>query len=91
MALPIANKIGTLEPWQSPAIVLSRFSAEPAFSAAVSFGIFVCATFAFGLHQGIRTAVMRYSVLMIRNFDRSRQTFTMSGQSPMRLLMLTAW
>jgi hypothetical protein len=68
MALPIANKIGTLEPWQSPATVLSRFSAEPAFSAAVSFGIFVCATFAFGLHQGIRTAVTRYSLLMIPNF-----------------------
>ena len=65
-------------------------SAEPAFSVAVLFGIFVCTAFVFGLHQGIRTAVMRYSVLMIRNFDRSRQTFTMSGQSPMRLLMLTA-
>jgi hypothetical protein len=60
------------------------------FSVAVLFGIFVCTAFVFGLHQGIRTAVMRYSVLMIRNFDRSRQTFTMSGQSPMRLLMLTA-
>jgi hypothetical protein len=70
--------------------VLSRFSAEPAFSVAVLFGIFVCTAFVFGLHQGIRIAVMRYSVLMIRNFDRSRPTFTMSGQSPMRLLMLTA-
>jgi len=26
---------------------------------------------------------------MIRSFDRSRPTFMMSGQSPMRLLMLT--
>jgi hypothetical protein len=57
MALPIATKVETLEPWQLRAIVLSRFSAEPAFSATVQFGIFVCATFAFGLHQGIRTAV----------------------------------
>jgi 4a-hydroxytetrahydrobiopterin dehydratase len=69
------------------AIVLSRFSAEPAFSAAALFGTFVCTTFAFGLHQGIRTAVTRYSLPMIRRFDRSRPTFTMSGQLPMRLLM----
>jgi hypothetical protein len=70
--------------------VLSRFSAEPAFSVAVSFGIFVCTAFAFGSHQGIRTTVRRYSLRMIRSFDRSRPTFMMSGQSPMRLLMLTA-
>ena len=90
MALPITSEVGTLEPWQPRAIVLSRFSAEPAFSVAVSFGIFVCTAFAFGLHQGIRTAVTRYFLLMIRNFDRSRPTFMMSGQLPMRLLMLTA-
>ena len=60
MALPIITEVGTLEPWQPGAIVLSRFSAEPAFSAAVLFGIFVCTAFAFGLHQGIRTAVTRY-------------------------------
>jgi hypothetical protein len=65
--------------------VLSRFSAEPAFSAAVSFGIFVCTAFAFRLHQGIPTAVC--VVLMIRNFDRSRPTFMMSGQLPRRLLV----
>jgi hypothetical protein len=28
-------------------------------------------------------------VLLIRNFARSRPTFTMSGQSPMQLLALT--
>ena len=90
IALPITTKVGTLEPWQPRAILSSRFSAEPAFSAAVSFGISVCTTFAFGSHQGIRTAVTRYFLLMIRNFDRSRPTFTMSCQLPMRLLMLTA-
>jgi hypothetical protein len=60
--------------------VLSQFSAELAFSAAVSFGIFVCTAFVFGSHQGIRTAVTRYSLLMIRSFDRSRLTFMMNGQ-----------
>ena len=91
MALPIVSEVGALEPWQPRVIVLSRFSAEPAFSVAVLFGIFVCTAFVFGSHQGIRTAVTRYSVLMIRNFDRSMWTFTMSGQSPMRLLMRTVW
>ena len=38
MALPIISEVGKLEPWQLGAIVLSRFSAERAFSAAVSFG-----------------------------------------------------
>ena len=81
-------KSGNLSHGQLGAIVLSRFSAEPAFSAGVSFGIFVCTAFAFGLHQGIPTAVC--VVLMVRNFDRSRPTFMMSGQLPRRLLMLTA-
>jgi uncharacterized protein YbjT (DUF2867 family) len=54
------------------------------------FGILVCTAFAFGLHQGIRTAVTPYSHLMICNFDRSRPTFMMSGQLPMRLSVLTA-
>jgi hypothetical protein len=35
------HKVETLEPWQPRAIVLSRFSAEPAFSAAALFGTFV--------------------------------------------------
>src|SRR6516165_43380 len=87
-AIPVVSE--ALEPWQPRAIVLSRFSAEPASSAAVSFGIFVCTASVFGSHQGIRTAVTRYSLLMIRNFDRSRLTFMMSGQLPKRLLMLTA-
>ena len=90
MALPIDTKVGTLEPWQPRAIVLSRFSAEPAFSAAALFGNFVCTTFAFGLHQGIQIAVVRCFILTIYTFDRSKSTFTMSGQLPMRLLMLTA-
>jgi hypothetical protein len=67
--------------------VLSRFSAEPAFSAAALFGTFVCTTFAFGSQQDIRTAVTRCFLLTISNFDGSRSTFTMSGQLPMRLLM----
>jgi hypothetical protein len=87
---PIISEVGKLEPWQTRAIVLSPFSAEPAFSVAVSFGIFVCTAFAFGLHQGIPTAATCCVVLMIRNFDRSRPTFMMSGQLPRRLLMLTA-
>jgi pterin 4 alpha carbinolamine dehydratase len=57
----------------------------------VLFGIFACTTLVFGSHQGIRSAVTRCSVLMVRGFDRSRPTFMMSGQSPKRLLMLTAW
>ena len=81
---------GALEPWRPRAIVLSRSLAGPAFLAAELFGIFVCTAFVFGSHQGILTAVRRYSLLMIRNFDRSRPTFVMSGQLPMRLLMLTA-
>ena len=90
MALPIVSEVGALEPWRPRAIVLSRFSAEPAFSVAVLFGIFVCTAFVFGLHQGIRTAVVHYLVLMIHSFDRLRSTFVMSGQLPMRLLMLMA-
>ena len=72
------------------AIVLSRCSAEPALSVAASFGIFVCTAFMFGSHQGIRTAVKHNAVLMIRSFNRSKPTFTMSVQSPMRLPMLMA-
>jgi hypothetical protein len=70
--------------------VFSRYSAELASSVAVSFGIFVCTAFMFGSRQGIRTAVTPNAVLIIRGFDRSKPTFTMSGQSPMRLPMLTA-
>jgi hypothetical protein len=70
--------------------VLSRYSAELALSVAVSFGIFVCTALMFGSHQGIRTAVTHNAVLMIRNFDQSKPTFTIGGQSLMRLPMLTA-
>jgi hypothetical protein len=41
VALPIVSEVGKLESWQPQAIVLSRFSAEPAFSVAELFGIFV--------------------------------------------------
>jgi 4a-hydroxytetrahydrobiopterin dehydratase len=44
-ALPIVNEVETLESWQLRVIVLSQYSAEPAFSAAVLFGIFVCTAF----------------------------------------------
>jgi hypothetical protein len=70
--------------------VLSQFSAEPVFSVAVLFDIFVCTAFVFGSDQGIRIAVMHYLVLMIRSFDRLRSTFVMSGQLPMHLLTPTA-
>jgi hypothetical protein len=49
--------------------VLSRFSEELAFSAAVSFGIFVCTPFVFGSHQGTQIAVTRFFIPMTRNFD----------------------
>jgi hypothetical protein len=62
------------------------FSAEPGFSAAASFGISVSTGFPFGLHQGIRIEVTGCSVLMIRKSNRSRRTFTTSGQWPMHLL-----
>jgi hypothetical protein len=53
-------------------IVLSRFSAEPTFSVAALSSIFVCTVFAFGLHQGIPTAVMHGFLPMIGAFDRSK-------------------
>jgi hypothetical protein len=52
-------------------IVLSRFSAEPTFSVAALSSIFVCTVFAFGLHQGIPTAVTHGFLPMIGAFDRS--------------------
>ena len=47
--------------------------------------------FPFGLHQGIRTVVIGCSALMIRTFNQSGPTFTMSVQWPMHLLAPTAW
>ena len=44
-ALPIANEVETLQSWQLRVIVLSQCSAEPVFSVAVLFGIFVCMAF----------------------------------------------
>jgi hypothetical protein len=37
---------------------------------AVSFGIFVCRVCTFVWRQGIQTTVRRYSLQMIRSFDR---------------------
>ena len=44
-ALPIVNEVGILPSWQPRAIVLSQCSAEPVFSVAVLFGIFVSTAF----------------------------------------------
>jgi hypothetical protein len=52
--------------------VSSRFSAEQAFSAAVSFDISASTSFPFGSPHGIRTAVANYSVPMIRVFSPVR-------------------
>ena len=46
--------------------------------------------FPFGSRQGIRIGGTDCLVLMIRNFNPSRPTFTTSGQSRRRLLALTA-
>jgi hypothetical protein len=68
-----------------------RIRRKPAFSAAASFGISVSVSFPFGWHQGIRIWVTGRLVLMIRNFNPSKQTFTTNGQSPMPLLALMVW
>ena len=60
------------------------------FLGAGWFGISVRLGFLFGLRRGIRIGGIGCLVLMIRNFARSRPTFTMSSQSPMHLLALTA-
>ena len=75
--------------WQRT-VAPSPCSAEPAFSAAASFGICAIANFPFGSRQGIRIGGTDSSALMIRNFNPSRPTFTTSGQSRMRLPALTA-
>jgi hypothetical protein len=89
-ALPIVSEVGTLESWQPRAIVLLRCSAEPVFSIAVLFDIFVCTALVGELHHGIQTAVMHYLVPIIHSFDRLRSTFGMKGQLPTRLPTLTA-
>ena len=47
--------------------------------------------FSVRIASGIQIAGTGCSLLMIRNFNRSRPTFTTSGQSPMHLLALTVW
>ena len=64
-------------PWP-PISAPSRCSAEQGFSADTLFGISVCMTFSFGSHQGTRIRATSCFVLMIRNFNRSRPTFTTS-------------
>jgi hypothetical protein len=74
MAVPTISEV-RLEPWRPRVIVLSRFSAEPGFSVAVSFGIFVCRVCAFVWRQGIQTAVTRYSLQMIAaSIDNGRHS-----------------
>jgi hypothetical protein len=63
---------------------------EPAFSAAASFGICAIANFPSGLRQGIRIGDTDSLVMMIRNFNPSKPTFTTSDQSRMRWPALTA-
>jgi pterin-4a-carbinolamine dehydratase len=41
LAFPVFSEVRKLESWQPQANVLSRFSAEPGFSVAALFGIFV--------------------------------------------------
>jgi len=76
----MASKIDRMFPsWRGS----SPFSVEPAFSAGASLSISASTTFPFESHQGIRTAAAHCSVLTIRNFNRSRPTFTISG--PLRM------
>ena len=51
------------------------------FSVAASFGISASVGFPFGLHQGTRIGVMRCLLSMIRNFNRSKRTFTTNSRS----------
>jgi hypothetical protein len=57
-----------IEPWWQRTVAPSLCSAEPAFSAAASFGICAVADFPFGSRQGIRIGGTDYLV-MIRNFN----------------------
>ncbi|WGS24119.1 MULTISPECIES: hypothetical protein [unclassified Bradyrhizobium] len=54
--------------WQRT-VAPSPCSAEPAFSAAASFGICALADFPFGSRQGIQIRGTDCLVVMIRNFN----------------------
>jgi hypothetical protein len=69
----------------------SQYSVEPGFSAAASFDVCATANLTFGLRHGIRIGGTGNLVLIIRYFNPSRPTFTMSGQSRRPLPALTAW
>jgi hypothetical protein len=77
------------EPWRPRTNAPSPCSAEPGFSAAASFGISGSVGFLFGLRQGTRIGVLGCLLLMIRNFNRLKQTFTTNNRSRVRLLALT--
>ena len=64
------TRIGEFESWWQRTIGPSPCSAEPAFSAAASFGICALSDFPFGSRQGIRIGGIVSLVLMIRNFNR---------------------
>ncbi|MGB7042979.1 MAG: 4a-hydroxytetrahydrobiopterin dehydratase [Xanthobacteraceae bacterium] len=57
-----------IEGWQRT-VAPSQCSAEPAFSAAASYGIFALADFVFGSRQGIPIGGTDCLVLMICNFN----------------------
>src|SRR5882757_11246779 len=81
---------GEFESWWQRTVAPSPCSAEPAFSAAASFGICAIANFPFGSRQGIRIGGTASLALMIRNFNSWRPTFKTSGQSRMHWPALTA-
>ena len=58
-----------IESWWQRTIGPSPCSAEPAFSAAASFGICALTDFLFGPRQGIRIGGTDCLVPMIRSFN----------------------
>src|SRR5207244_13613864 len=76
---------GEFESWWQQTLAPSPCSAEPVFSADASSGICALADFRFGSRQGIRIGGGHCLVLMIHSFNRYAPTFTMRGQSRMRL------
>lgn len=63
---------------------------EPGFLAATSFDVWATANLAFGLRHGILIGGASNLVLIVRDFNPSKPTFAMSGQSRMPLPALTA-
>src|SRR5262249_42177570 len=63
------TSIGEFESWWQRTIARSSYSAEPAFSAAASFGICALTDFPFGSLRGIQIGGTDCLVLMIRSFN----------------------